>query len=377
MLGRLKQMLLKELIQVVRDKRTRFILIGPPIIQMLVFGYAATFEIHNVSTVVLDQDHSQESRDLVSRFTSSPYFNVERQLTGSRQIRDLIDRGDATVGLEIDAGFAQKLRKGETAPVQVIVDATNSNTALIASAYITQIALGYAQDYQTDRINRIAPQIVEQMPSVLFEQRPWYNPNLSSRWFFVPGVIGSLTTILVITLTSFAVVREREIGTLEQIMVTPIRPVEFILGKTLPFFLIGLFDVSLIALVGTLWFQVPFRGHILVLFTGAVLFIVCMLGVGLLISTVSSTQQQAMVTAFFFIMPAITFSGFGFPIATMPQWLQYCTYLSPLRYFLVVLRGTYLKGVGMEILWPQMAAMAGLGLSLLTIAVLRFHKALD
>jgi ABC-2 type transport system permease protein len=182
---------------------------------------------------------------------------------------------------------------------------------------------------------------------------------------------------LVITLTSFAVVREREIGTLEQIMVTPIRPVEFILGKTLPFFLIGLFDVSLIALVGTLWFQVPFRGHILVLFTGAVLFIVCMLGVGLLISTVSSTQQQAMVTSFFFIMPAITFSGFGFPIATMPQWLQFCTYLSPLRYFLVVLRGTYLKGVGMEILWPQMAAMAGLGLTLLTIAILRFDKALD
>jgi ABC-2 type transport system permease protein len=153
--------------------------------------------------------------------------------------------------------------------------------------------------------------------------------------------------------------------------------VEFILGKTLPFFLIGLFDVSLIALVGTLWFQVPFRGHIYVLFTGAVLFLICMLGVGLLISTVSSTQQQAMVTSFFFIMPAITFSGFGFPIATMPQWLQYFTYLSPLRYFLVVLRATYLKGMGMDILWPQMAAMAGLGLSLLTIAILRFHKALD
>ncbi len=377
MFGRLKQMLIKEFIQVVRDKRTRFILVGPPIIQMLVFGYAATFEIRHVPTVALDLDHSQESRDLVSRFRSSPYFDVERQLTDSRQIRDLIDRGDATVGIEIDAGFAQKLRKGETAPVQVIVDATNSNTALIASAYISQIALGFAQSYQTDRINHIAPQMIEQMPSVSLEQRPWYNPNLSSRWFFVPGVIGSLTLVLVITLTAFAVVREREIGTLEQIMVTPIRPLEFILGKTLPFFLIGLFDVSLIAVVGTLWFQVPFRGHVSVLLAGSVLFLICMLGTGLVISTVSSTQQQAMVTAFFFIMPAITFSGFGFPIATMPQWLQYCTYLSPLRYFLVVLRATYLKGVGMDILWPQMAAMAGLGLSLLTIAILRFHKALD
>jgi len=193
----------------------------------------------------------------------------------------------------------------------------------------------------------------------------------------VPGVIGSLTLVLVITLTAFAVVREREIGTLEQIMVTPIRPFEFILGKTLPFFLIGIFDVSLIATVGTLWFQVPFRGHIAVLALGSVLFLICMLGVGLLISTVSSTQQQAMVTAFFFIMPAITFSGFGFPIATMPVWLQYCTYLSPLRYFLVVLRGTYLKGIGLDILWPQMAAMGVLGFSLLTIAILRFHKAVE
>jgi ABC-2 type transport system permease protein len=377
MLGRLKQMLIKEFIQVFRDKRTRAILIGPPIIQMLVFGYAATYDIRHVPTVVVDLDHSQESRELISLFTSSPYFDVQHELTSSHQLGDLIEQGKATIGLEIDAGFAHKLRSGQTAPLQVIVDATNSNTALIASGYITQIALGFARDYQIDRINRIAPQLAEAVPSVELEARPWYNPGLSSRWFFVPGVIGSLTLVLVVTLTAFAVVREREIGTLEQIMVTPIRPAEFILGKTLPFFLIGLFDVSLIAVVGTLWFQIPFRGHISVLLTGSVLFIVCMLGVGLLISTVSSTQQQAMVTAFFFIMPAIAFSGFGFPISTMPQWMQYLTYLVPLRYFLVVLRGTYLKGVGFDILWPQMAAMAGLGVSLLTVAILRFHKALD
>jgi len=377
MLARLKQMLIKEFIQVFRDKRTRFVLFGPPIIQMLVFGYAATFEVYHVPTVVLDLDHSQESRELVSRFTSSPYFDVLHQLTDYRQVGYLIDQGKATLGLEINAGFAQNLRKGQTAPLQVIVDATNSNTALIASGYITQIASGFARDYQQDRIYRISPQMIEKIPSVELEQRPWYNPDLRSRWFFVPGIIGSLTLVLVVTLTAFAVVREREIGTLEQIMVTPIRPAEFILGKTLPFFLIGLFDVSLIGTVGTLWFQVPFRGQMLVLLAGAILFLLCMLGVGLLISTVSSTQQQAMVTAFFFIMPAVTFSGFGFPIRTMPQWLQYLTYLSPLRYFLVVLRGTYLKGVGMEILWPQMLAMAALGISLLSVAVLRFHKALD
>ena len=377
MIARLKQMLIKEFIQVFRDKRARFILFVPPIVQMLIFGYAATFEIHHVPTVILDLDHSQESRELVSRFSSSPYFEVQRHLTNHRQSGDLIDRGEATVALEIDAGFAQSLRKGQTTPLQVIVDATNSNTALIAAGYVNQIAMGFAHDYQQDRIYRISPQLADRIPNVQLEQRPWYNPDLKSRWFFVPGIVGSLTLVLVTTLTAFAVVREREIGTLEQIMVTPIRPAEFILGKTLPFFLIGVFDVSLIATVGTLWFQVPFRGRILVLFAGAILFLVCMLGVGLLISTVSSTQQQAMVTSFFFIMPAVVFSGFGFPISTMPQWLQYSTYLSPLRYFLIVLRGTYLKGVGFEILWPQMLAMAVLGTGLLTAAVLRFHKALD
>lgn len=377
MLERLKQMLIKEFIQVFRDKRTRFVLFAPPIIQMLIFGYAATFEIHHVATVVLDLDHSQESRDLTSRFTSSPYFDVQRQLTDARESQNLIDRGEATIALQINPGFAENLRKGQTAPLQVIVDATNSNTALIASGYINQIALGFAKDYQQDRINRISPQLTERVPSVQLEQRPWYNPDLRSRWFFIPGIIGSLTLVLVVNLTAFAVVREREIGTLEQIMVTPIRPAEFILGKTLPFFLIGLFDVSLIGIVGTLWFQVPFRGQISVLFAGAILFLLCMLGVGLLISTISATQQQALVTSFFFIMPAITFSGFGFPISTMPQWLQYLTYASPLRYFLIVLRGSYLKGVGLDILWPQMLAMAGLGVVLLAAAVLRFHKAID
>jgi len=377
MLSRIKQMLIKEFIQVFRDKRMRLLLIGPPIIQMLIFGYAATFEVRHVSTVILDLDHSQASRELVSRFTSSPYFDVRRQLTNPREIQELIDRGAATIAIRINSGFAESLRKGQKTPLQVIVDATNSNTALIASGYINQIALAYAKEFQADQINRISPQLSERIPSVRLEQRPWYNTDLRSRWFFVPGIVGTLTLVLVVNLTAFAVVREREIGTLEQIMVTPIRPAEFILGKTLPFFLIGLFDVSLIALVGTFWFQVPFRGQIWVLFTGAILFLLCMLGIGLLISTVSSTQQQALVTSFFFIMPAVTFSGFGFPISTMPTWLQYLTYLTPLRYFLVVLRGTYLKGTGMEILWPQMLAMLAWGVGLLGTAVLRFRKALD
>ncbi len=377
MIYRLKQMLIKEFIQVFRDKRMRFILIGPPLLQMLIFGYAATFEIRHVPMVVTDFDHSQQSRELVSRFQASPYFEVRKQCGTAREAQGAIEQGEAMIALRINAGFAQQLLKGETAPIQVLVDATNSNTALIASSYVSQIALGFAKEVQTDRIGRIAPQFLDRAPRVDFEPRPWYNTDLRSRWFFVPGIVGSLTVVLVITLTAFAVVREREIGTLEQMMVTPIRPVEFILGKTLPFFMIGLLDVALIGTVGSLWFQVPFRGHFSLLAVGTVLFLQCMLGVGLLISTVSSTQQQAMVTAFFFIMPTITFSGFGFPISTMPLWLQDLTYLSPLRYFLVVLRGSFLKGVGMDVLWPQMAAMGGIGTVLLALAILRFRKALD
>jgi len=377
MLNRLRQMLIKEFLQVFRDKRALWVLVGPPVIQMLIFGYAATYEIRHVPTAVLDLDHSQESRELISRFSATTYFDVRSQLSDREELRKMIDRGEATVALEIHPGFAALLRKGQTAPLQVVVDGTNSNTALIALGYVNQIAQGFASDYQRDAMLRSSPFLAARLPAVELEQRPWFNPNLESRWFFVPGVIGSLLQVMVIVLTAFAVVREREIGTLEQIMVTPIRPREFILGKTLPFFLIGLFDAGLIGAVGTLWFRVPFRGSLAVLALGMVLFLLCMLGIGLLISTVSATQQQAMVSGFFFIMPAITFSGFGFPISSMPRFVQWLTYLDPLRYLLVVLRGTYLKGIGLDVLWPQMAAMAVLGTLLLTVSVLRFRKSLD
>ena len=377
MRARLWQMLIKEFIQLFRDQRTRFILFVPPIIQMLVFGYAATYEIRHVPIAVLDLDRSQESREFVARLTSGRVFELRAHLEHHRQIAGLIDRGEVTLAVQLHPGFAQRLRKGQTAPVQVIMDGTNSNTALIALGYVNQIADQFARDYQRDRLQRTTPLLATQIPSIELDRRPWFNPDLRSQWFFVPGIIGSLTLVIVVTLTAFAIVREREIGTLEQIMVTPIRPLEFILGKTLPFFLIGLADAALIALVGTLWFEVPFRGDIGVLLLGTILFLLCTLGVGLFTSTISATQQQAMVTAFFFIMPAIIFSGFGFPISSMPEALQWLTYLDPLRYFLVVLRSVYLKGVGLEVLWPQMLAMASFGVTLLAISVLRFHKSLD
>jgi drug efflux transport system permease protein len=377
MLGRIRGMLIKEFIQVFRDKRSRFLLFGPPVIQMLVFGYAATLEIRHIPTAVLDYDNSQVSRDLLSRFTASPYFDVRARLSDRGQIGNLIDRGDVTVALQINAGFAQDLRKGQTAHLQLIVDSSNSNTALIAVGYVNQIATRFAQEYQRERLSATSPLTQSQIPSIVLDRRPWFNIDLDSQWFFVPGVIGNLILVMVVSLTAFAVVREREIGTLEQIMVTPIGRIEFILGKTAPFFLIGLLDTSLISLVGTLWFGVPLRGSIAVLAIGAVLFILCMLGIGLFISTISMTQQQAMVSAFFFNMPAIIFSGFGNPISSMPEFVQWLTYLDPLRYFLDVLRGVYLKGVGLDVLWPQMAAMGLLGLVMLTISVARFRKSLD
>jgi len=377
MWARLIQMLIKEFIQVFRDKRTRLVLFVPPMIQMLVFGYAATYEIRNVSIAILDLDNTVASRELISRFTSSPYFRVTAWLANDKELTHAIDEGDATLAIQIHAGFAEKLGKGQTAPIQVVLDGTNSNTALIALGYVNQIADRFGRERLEGRLARVQPFIAEQLPRIELEKRPWYNVDLRSRWFFVPGVIGNITTIIVISLVSFAVVREREIGTLEQVMVTPIRRFEFILGKTVPFFLIGLLEMTLIATVGTLWFQVPFRGSIWVLLLGTSLFLLSTLGTGLLISTVSSTQQQAMVSTFFFLMPAMTFSGFGYPIKAMPIWMQYLTYLDPLRYFMELLRGVYLKGVGVEVLWPQMAAMAGFGVLLLLLSVLRFHKSLD
>lgn len=377
MWSRLKQLVIKEFIHVLRDKRARAVLFVPPLVQMLVFGYAATFQVHHVATVVLDRDHSQESRDFVSRLASNQYFDVRRQLTHEGEIRQAIDRGQAVVAVQIHPGFARLLRKGAGAPVQVVVDATNSNTAMVALSYVNQIGAQFAEDYQDDRMWRLAPQLAAVYPNVELEPRPWYNPNLNSHWFFVPGIIGSLTLVMITLLTAFGVVREREIGTLEQIMVTPIRRSEFILGKTIPFFLMGMLDVAFIALVGTLWFAVPFRGSIAVLALGSVLFLLCLLGIGLLISTVCTTQQQAMVTSFFFSMPAVTFSGFGFPISSMPHVMQWLTYLNPLRQFLVILRGVYLKGVGLNVLWPEMLVLLITAAGVLMASVLRFRKSLD
>ncbi len=375
-LHRIWQLIVKEFIQVLRDPRARFSLIAPAIVQMLIFGYAASFDVRHVTTAILDLDHSQESRELVSRFWSSEYFDITRNLSNRSEIIDLIDRRKITLAIHIMPGFAEDLRKGQTASVQVVLDGTDSNTALVALGYIGNITQRFSQQYLADHTMRIMP-AVTRVPSVQLIQRPWFNPDLDAAWFFVPGTIGALTLTLVMTMTAFAIVREREIGTLEQIMVTPISPAELLVGKTVPYFTIAMVQMTLVALIAVFWFQVPFHGSILVMILGSVLFIFSVLAIGLLISTVSATQQQAMVTAFFFIMPAITLSGFSFPISSMPAFLQWVTFIDPLRYFEVVLRDSFLKGNGIAVLWPQMMAMAILGGVLITFASIRFHKTLD
>ena len=377
MIERLRQILLKEFIHLFRDPHARFSLIVPPLLQMLIFGYAASYEVNRVSTAVLDYDHSQESREFLERFTASSRFQVREVLQSESKIPSLLDHRRVVMVVQIQSGFAELLRKGQTAPVQVVLDGTDSNSALIAVGYINQIAARFTQDYQLQLADRLNPTLATLAPSIEIQERPWYNANLESRWFFVPGVIGTLVLVSVLQLTAFAVVREREIGTLEQLMVTPISPAELIVGKTLPFLLVGLANVIVVGVLGTLWFQVPFRGNVFVLLLGTTLFLSSALGVGLLISTLCQTQQQAFAISFFYISPAIMLSGFGYPITSMPTALQWFTNLDPLRFYLVVLRGTFIKGVGLEVLWPQMIAMAILGAATLTLATLRFHKTLD
>jgi ABC-2 type transport system permease protein len=375
MLARILQMLIKEFIELRRDKWARFRLTVPALIQLIIFGYAATFEVFGVSTAVLDRDHSQVSRQLLARFTDSSRFHVVLIAHSERDIERAIDHGDAIVAIIIHPRFASLLRKGQTAPLQVIVDGTNSNSALIALDYVGQIVSKFSQDYAVELMQQTDPG--RQLVRINLEQRPWFNEDLNSRWFFVPGVIGSLTLVLIVNLTSFAIVREREVGTLEQIMVTPIRPIEFILGKTVPFFLVGLGLVAMIATVGILWFRVPFVGSPLVMLAGTSLFLLSSLALGLLISTLCSTQQQAFATNFFVINPLFTLSGFAFPIASMPTFLQWCTYINPVRYYLIIIRAVFLKGVGFSVLWPDMVALAALATMLLIASIAKFRKSLD
>jgi ABC-2 type transport system permease protein len=374
-LSRIRRVFVKELIQTLRDKRMRMTLIIPPIVQLIIFGYAANLDVKHIRTAVRDLDQSVDSRDVISRFRQSKYFDILFYPQRQQDTERLILNGDVVLSLEIPPDFSRKLKKGDTATVQILVDGTESNAAMIALGYVSKILGDHSTSVMIHRLNREG-RIGFEEAGVELEHRIWFNPNLESRLFYVPGVIASIAFLIPVILTAMAIVREKEIGTLEQIMVTPIRPWELMVGKTLPFALIGLLDVVMIALIGVFWFEIPLRGNPLVLLCGAVLFLLSSVAIGLFISTISSTQQQAEISTFFFTMPAFILSGFAFPIDNMPEWIQPLTYAIPLRYFLVIIRGVFLKGIGLDILWPQMAALAGLGGAMILLSSLRFRKRL-
>ncbi|MBM4273498.1 MAG: ABC transporter permease [Deltaproteobacteria bacterium] len=372
---RIWQIIIKEFIQVWRDKKLRFFLIVPPIVQILSYGYAINFDITNVATAIYDEDRSQESRGLADRFRSNRYFNVSHFIRDQKEMKDLIDRSQVTFVVHLPWDFSQKLKAGHGAPLQFITDATDSNAAQVVNRYAGTILNDYTLDQMQARLRILGVRAKLESP-VTLEPRAAYNPNLLSRWSFVPGVIAMVVMLVSLMLTALAVVREREIGTMEQILVTPLRPVEFLLGKTIPFVIISLLEVVMVTLIAVLWFEVPFRGSVVVLFLGTVSFLFNSVGLGLLISTASSTQQQAMMAGTFFLTPAIMMSGLIFPINNMPPFFQYCTYLNPLRYFVIVVQDVFLKGVGLKVLWPQMAALVGLGSAMLALSVLRFRRTL-
>lgn len=352
---RVLEMVRKEFRQIFRDPRLRRVIFIAPMIQLLLFGYAVSTDVRSVATLVVDHDRSRASRELVEAFTASGYFRVLGYVDRPADIVRALDHGDAVLGIVIPPGFDR-----EPSKVQLLFDGTNSNLANVARGYAERIVMSQA---------RLPPSPVD------LRTRAWFNPSLESRDYNVPAVIGALLMLICLLLTSLAVVREREIGTLEQLLVSPLRPGELILGKTLPFALIGLVDTGLVVTVALLWFRIPFRGSPLLLVLGTVLFLFSALGLGLLISSISNTQQEAFMSAFLVFLPVILLSGFMFPVGSMPRGFQALTLLNPLRHYLEIVRALFLKGAGVEALWRQLLALLATGSGLLWLAARRFRGA--
>ncbi len=352
-----------------------------PIIQLILFGYAITTDVENISTAVWDLDRTRESRDFISHIENSGNFDLNYYVSSENEITNLLDSGDVQVSIKINPGFEQNIKKGSEAAVQVIIDGSDSNSAVIILGYINQISMDYSGSILTEMMDRL--EITKQSGTgrnIDFfsnEIRFWFNPTLRSRISNVPAVMAFILLISTIMLTSMSIVKEKEAGTIEQLIVTPIKPIELVAGKTLPFAIIGFVDVLLVISVSYSWFGIPILGNLLILFLGMILYLLTTLGVGIFISTVSKTQQQAMMSTFFFMMPAILLSGFMFPIENMPRIIRYITYLNPLRYFLVIIKGIFLKGSGLDILWPQMLGLGIIGIVVLTISIFRFGKRLE
>jgi len=375
MFERIRRVVVKEFIQLFRDRRMKAIVFVIPIMQLIVFGYAVTTDVNDIRTAIYDLDRTAESRELFRRLEASGYFSIRYSVQSPAEIQELLDRGKITAAIQVNRGFSADIKRKQQTGIQILVDGTDSNTATVAMDYANRIILKYARDLGTSAL-LLSPLPAPVRGGIELNALAWYNPELKSKNYNVPGVIAFVIMLTCLLLTSMAVVREREIGTMEQLMVTPIRPLELILGKTIPFALIGFFDMLLVTAVAFLKFDIPMKGSFALLIAATAVYLLSVLGMGLFISTIAKTQQQALMATFLFYVPAVLLSGFMFPVDNMPEVIQYGTYLNPLRYFLVIIRGIFLKGNGIAVLWPQMAALLVLGLVVMTISSLRFSKRL-
>jgi len=380
-LARVRFLVWKELIELRRDPRLFGIVIMAPLLQLLLLAYAATTDVRNVPVVVSDGDRSTASRALITRFSGSPTFTIVDVVAGTAAIDPYLERGDAWIALVIPAGYGAGVAAGRPQVVQVLADGSDSNSAGLSLGYASTLIAQYGQELAAERLppagvsDGLAAAPVVRGGSIEPRVRVWFNPRLESRDFMIPGVLALLLLAVTTNLSSMGIVRERELGTLEQLNVTPLGRTELVIGKLLPYGLVGLFDVLLVLAVAVFWFEVPMRGSVWLLLALTLVYLLTTLGLGLFVSTISTTQQQAMMTTtFFFLIPMIYLSGFVFPIENMPEAIQPVTYLIPLRYFLVILRSIFLKGVGLETLWPQALALAAWGVGILALAIARSSK---
>ena len=369
---RIRELVRKEFIQLFRDRKNRPLLVIAPLVQLIVFGYVVTTDVRDIRVGLFDGSRTAESRRLIDAIDGNKTFRVTHFVEHPRELDRLLLKREINMAVIIPFDFSSRIRKRDTAEVQILVDGSMSNMAAVRIAYTSTVL----EEFNNRLIRELYARKIE-YGEIDGRIRTWYNPNLDSQYFYVPGIVAFLVMLLSLLFTSMAIVREKETGTMEQLIVTPLRPFEMILGKTIPFIIIAQGQMVMVIAFGIFWFDIPMKGNTLLLMGATCLFLLSTLGIGLFISTVSQTQQQAMMTNFFFILPFFMLSGFVFPIANMPTVVQWFTYLNPLRYFLVIIRGIFLKGTGFEILWPQFAALAVLGLLVFTGAIRRFRKRLD
>jgi ABC-2 type transport system permease protein len=368
-LQRIVALAIKELLAILKDKRSRIVLIVPPILQLFVFGYAATFDLNDIPVAIYNQDRGAPSRELVSHILGSPHFHLYNNIEHDEQIAPLINNKDVLLVVHLGPRFSANLLTGQSSQLQVIIDGRNSNSALLVQGYLGEILRDFNLKWAADHG---LPQ-----PVATLQVRPWFNSNLVSRWFIVPGIAGLLTLIITTLVTALSVAREREAGTFDQLLVTPMRPYEILLGKSFPGVLIGFIEGSFIMFMAVVWFEVPLRGSIGALYIGMFLFLLSAVGIGLMISSFALTQQQGMLGAFLFLVPAVILSGFATPIANMPHVLQLLTYTNPLRYFLIILRGVFLEGDSYSLLFQYYWPMAIIAVITLTMAGWLFRHRLN